>query len=206
MTLVPNFTYNPHVERNQKQLGFTGKDLDGKRGNMTMEAVIEAMDEGRVEILPPLVVIAPPEVTKTTLITDHSKLKGVHPDLVGLVNELSQHSKTKFSVIEGLRTKERQAALVRAGASKTSNSRHLTGHAVDLWPQDANGKNLPSDAAFTRGSPAARAASEALWAGLREISVLAKQIAKERGVLLEWGGDWGWDAPHFQLNRKAYPA
>ena len=206
MTIKPNFTYNKHIEEVQRQLGFTGKDLDGKRGNMTMEALIEAADGGRVQVLPPLVVIAPPEVTKTTLITDHSKLKGVHPDLVGLVNELSQRSKVKFSVIEGLRTKERQAALVRAGASKTSNSRHLTGHAVDLWPLDANGKNLPSDAAFPRGSAVAQAASNALWAGLRQIAAEAKVIAKERGVLLEWGGDWGWDAPHFQLNRKVYPA
>lgn len=51
--MKPNFTYNKHIEEVQRQLGFTGKDLDGKRGTMTMEAVIEAMDEGRVEIPPP---------------------------------------------------------------------------------------------------------------------------------------------------------
>lgn len=204
--MKPNFTYNKHIEEVQRQLGFSGKDVDGKRGTMTMEALIEAADEGRVQVLPPLVVIAPPEVTKTTLVTDHAKLKGVHPDLVGLINEVSQRSKVKFSVIEGLRTKERQAALVRAGASKTSNSRHLTGHAVDLWPLDEKGKNLPSDAAYKSGSTEARAASNALWAGLRQISAVVKEVARERGVLIEWGGDWGWDAPHFQLNRKAYPA
>jgi hypothetical protein len=33
---------------------------------------------------------------------------------------------------EDLRTRERQAALVARGASRTMNSRHLTGRAVDL--------------------------------------------------------------------------
>jgi peptidoglycan LD-endopeptidase CwlK len=33
---------------------------------------------------------------------------------------------------EGLRTRERQAALVARSASRTMNSRHFTGHPVDL--------------------------------------------------------------------------
>ena len=110
-------------------------------------------------------------------------------------------------MIEGLRSKERQAQLVKAGASKTTNSRHLTGHAVDLWPLDpVTGKALPSDAAFPRGSAEAKAASARLWSDLRKIAAVVKAVARDRGVLIEWGGDWGWDAPHFQLNRKAYPA
>jgi len=46
-----------------------------------------------------------------------------------------------FIVVEGLRTRERQAALVKADASHTMNSRHLTGHAVDLayWLDDGDG-------------------------------------------------------------------
>lgn len=96
--------------------------------------------------------------------------------------------------------------LLAAGASKTSNSRHLTGHAVDLWPLDpATGKPVPSDAAFAKGSNEARAASARLWSDLRKIASTMKDAAKEQGVMVEWGGDWGWDAPHFQLNRKAYP-
>jgi len=112
-----------------------------------------------------------------------------------------------FTVIEGVRTAERQAELVKAGASKTTNSRHLTGHAVDLWPLDpATGKALPSDAAYPAGSRAAKQASDRLWADLRAIAGVVKAVAKDRGVNIEWGGDWGWDAPHFQLNRAAYPA
>ena len=60
------------------------------------------------------------------------RLKGVHPDLVIVVKRAIQLSAIDFTVLEGLRTKERQAQLVKAGASKTMNSRHITGHAVDL--------------------------------------------------------------------------
>lgn len=62
------------------------------------------------------------------------------------------------------------------------------------------------DAAFKRGSPEARAASAALWSGLRAIAATVKEVAREQGVQVEWGGDWKWDAPHFQLNHAAYPA
>jgi peptidoglycan LD-endopeptidase CwlK len=36
-----------------------------------------------------------------------------------------------FRVRDGLRTRERQAALVARGASRTMNTPHLLGHAVD---------------------------------------------------------------------------
>lgn len=205
MSEYHNFKYSANIEALQIALGFTGKDVDGKRGKDTLTALLQAADAGQVRIEEPLVIIAPPEVTKTTLSLGLEKARGVHPDLVGVVTEAFQRSPVKFNVIEGLRTKERQAALVRAGASKTSDSRHLTGHAVDLWPTDENGKNLPSDQAFKKGSAEARAADAALWKGLRAIAATVKLVAKERGVNLEWGGDWGWDAPHFQLNRVAYP-
>ena len=60
------------------------------------------------------------------------KLKGVNIDLVSVVHRALELSDIDFAVTEGLRTKERQAELVKAGASKTMNSRHITGHAVDL--------------------------------------------------------------------------
>lgn len=37
-------------------------------------------------------------------------------------------------VLSGIRTKDEQRVLVFAGRSKTKNSRHLTGHAVDVLP------------------------------------------------------------------------
>ena len=132
------------------------------------------------------------------------RLRGVHPDLVAVVKKAITLTEIDFTVTEGLRTKERQAQLVKAGASKTMNSYHLTGHAVDLWPVDPNtGKNLPSDAAFKRGSAEARAADKALWDGLRKIAATMKAVAAEQGVSLEWGGDWVSfrDGPHFQIKR-----
>ena len=66
------------------------------------------------------------------------RLKGVHPDLVKVVERAIRITAVDFAVLEGLRTPERQQALVEAGASQTLNSRHLTGHAVDLgaWVAD----------------------------------------------------------------------
>jgi len=58
------------------------------------------------------------------------KLEGVHPDLVRLAHAASEGM--SIIVTEGLRTPEKQAQLVKAGASQTLRSRHLTGHAVDL--------------------------------------------------------------------------
>jgi hypothetical protein len=41
-------------------------------------------------------------------------------------------SPIKFYVTEGLRTKERQEQLQKEGKSWTSNSKHLTGDAIDI--------------------------------------------------------------------------
>ena len=200
---------NPHVKALQIDLGMAKIDQDGKRGPRTMAALGKAADEGRLQVVKPLVIIKAPDslAVEQVSVEADPQLKNVHVRLVDLVVEASKRSPVPFDVIEGRRTKERQAQLVKAGASKTHDSRHLTGHAVDLWPKDpATGKNLPSDAAFPRGSAAAKEADRRLWADLRIIAKVMKEVAKEKGVQLEWGGDWGWDAPHFQLNRTAYPA
>ena len=62
------------------------------------------------------------------------RLVGVHPDLVRVVKRAIELTDHDFSVIEGLRALETQRAYVAKGASKTMNSRHLTGYAVDLYP------------------------------------------------------------------------
>lgn len=201
---MPTKTDNPNIRVLQKALDFKPSEIDGRRGPMTNAAIFMAADEGRLRVEPALVVIKNPE--SETGPEPIAALKGVHAVLSGIVMEAMKRSEVPFDVIEGLRSKERQAQLVKQGASKTHDSRHLTGHAVDLWPKDpATGKRLPSDAAFPRGSAQARQADAALWAGLRKIAATMKEVAREHGVLLEWGGDWGWDAPHFQLNRAAYP-
>jgi peptidoglycan L-alanyl-D-glutamate endopeptidase CwlK len=58
---------------------------------------------------------------------------GVHPDLVRVVERAIQITTRDFPVQEGLRTRERQAALVARGASRTMNSRHLTATPSIWW-------------------------------------------------------------------------
>jgi peptidoglycan L-alanyl-D-glutamate endopeptidase CwlK len=72
----------------------------------------------------------------TYILGDRSRrnLTGVDPRLIAVVEKAITITTVDFSVVEGLRTKARQTALVAAGASKTLNSRHLTGHAVDIAP------------------------------------------------------------------------
>jgi peptidoglycan L-alanyl-D-glutamate endopeptidase CwlK len=112
-----------------------------------------------------------------------ANLEGVHPDLVRVVKLAAE--KTDFLVTEGLRDIERQKQLKAAGKSRTLNSRHLTGHAVDL--ADCDGcYDIPD---------------------LDLISLAMKEAAKELNVTIEWGGDWPkfCDTPHFQLPWKQYP-
>ncbi len=116
-----------------------------------------------------------------------SRLKGVHPDLVLVVKRAIQLTEVDFSVLEGLRTRTRQLELVRAGASQTMNSRHLTGHAVDLG-------------AYVQGKVRWD------WPLYHKIAGAMKRAARELVVPLEWGGDWKSfkDGPHFQLPWKDY--
>ena len=65
------------------------------------------------------------------------RLAGVHPDLIAVVHRAIQITSIDFSVLEGVRTKKRQRALLNASASRTMKSRHLKqqdgyAHAVDL--------------------------------------------------------------------------
>jgi peptidoglycan LD-endopeptidase CwlK len=117
-------------------------------------------------------------------------LDGIHPDLRRVFDRALQESPLDFVVIEGLRTVERQRQLVRAGASKTMASRHITGHAVDIVPVGPNGK-----IAFD-------------WPLYHRIAPAVKAAAKAEGVAIVWGGDWKSfrDGPHFELDRRVYPA
>ena len=118
-----------------------------------------------------------------------TSLKGIHPDLRRVIDRALQESPLDFTVIEGLRTEHRQRQLVASGASQTMNSRHITGHAVDLLPIGPNGP------AFD-------------WPLYHKLGPAVKMAAKVEGVDLEWGGDWTRfkDGPHFQLSHDAYPA
>ena len=63
-----------------------------------------------------------------------NNLKGINPELVRVMRRALELSSADFTVIEGVRTSEKQAEYVRKGHSQTHNSRHLTGHAVDILP------------------------------------------------------------------------
>jgi peptidoglycan LD-endopeptidase CwlK len=119
-----------------------------------------------------------------------TNLKGIHPDLRRVIDRALQESPLDFSVIEGLRTLERQKQLIEQGASKTLKSRHLTGHAVDLLPIGPDGKG-----AFA-------------WPLYDQLGPAVKRAAKAEGVPIIWGGDWTSfrDGPHFELDARVYPS
>jgi peptidoglycan L-alanyl-D-glutamate endopeptidase CwlK len=114
-------------------------------------------------------------------------LQGVHPDLVRVIRRALELTTVDFVVVEGLRTVARQKQLLAAGASKTMNSRHLTGHAVDLAPMVAG--QIRWD-----------------WPLFHKLAPSVQQAAAESGVPIEWGGDWRFkDGPHWQLPWSSYP-
>jgi peptidoglycan L-alanyl-D-glutamate endopeptidase CwlK len=119
----------------------------------------------------------------------NSKLVGVHPDLVAIIELGITLTSQDFSVLEGTRTFERQEALVARGSSTTMNSRHLVApngycHAVDLAPYP-----LSWD-----------------WEYFYPIADAIKLAAEQLDTPVEWGGDWTSfrDGPHFQLPWSTY--
>lgn len=119
----------------------------------------------------------------------HDRLSGVHPDLVSVVKRALEISEIDFAVLEGVRSKTWQAQLFAEKATKTMNSRHLTGHAVDLG-------------AYVAGS------IRWDWPLYYRIADAMKSAAEELGIPLTWGGDWKSfpDGPHFELPWADYPA
>ncbi len=147
--------------------------------------------------------------------TSQRRLVGVHDDLVRVVTRAIQLTPVDFGVSEGLRDARRQRELVNSGASQTMDSRHLTGHAVDLF-------------AWVDGAVAWD------WPLYFKLGDAMRQAAQEAGVPLVWGAAWGrllndyrtagaasdayvderraqgrrpfLDGPHFELQRAEYPA
>lgn len=145
------------------------------------------------------------------------RLAGVHPDLMRVVRRAAEGGALfRVPLDGGRRTPERQAELMRAGKTQTLNSRHLTGHAVDLAPLVGGEVSWDWKHFFPRADAVADA-------------------ARAEGVPLIWGGAWGrtvqdWpkggakaaqdayvaerraqgvkpflDGPHFELARAFYP-
>lgn len=117
---------------------------------------------------------------------DRARMVGLHPDLIRVVERLAAFTTIPFFVVEGVRTNKRQAELKASGASWTLNSRHLTGHAIDIAPKKDSWA----------------------WPLYHQLAPQMKAAAKLEGVALDWGGDW-WtkkDGPHWELSWKKYPS
>ena len=133
-----------------------------------------------------------------------SRLEGVHPDLVRVVKKAAALSDLDFTVLEGLRTVERQKQLMKQGATRTMNSRHITGHAVDLGAMI--GGTVRWD-----------------WALYIKLAEVMRSASISENVPIRWGGTWKLlsdikgpitakvlsrsfpDGPHYELHRAAYP-
>lgn len=132
-----------------------------------------------------------------------SRLKGVHPQLVRIVERAIELTTVDFLVLEGVRTPQRQRDLYAQGRTKpgpvvtwTLTSNHFAradgfGHAVDLAP-------YPVDWEGPTRFPKFDAIAQAMFAA-----------AAELGIKIRWGADWDrdgkprergeTDSPHFEL-------
>jgi hypothetical protein len=98
------------------------------------------------------------------------KLKGVNTKLVNVANEIIKIM--DITVIEGLRSKERQEGLVAQGKSKTRFSKHIEGKAIDIapYPIDWNDRER-----------------------FHYMGGMARGIGHVLGIDIRWGGDWDSD-------------
>jgi len=115
-----------------------------------------------------------------------SELVGVHPILSFAVVKAIAITKQDFMVFDGVRTAKEQRKLVERGVSKTNNSYHLYGLAVDL-------------VAYVDGKPS--------WEEkyYTEISEAMKSVIVKYDLPIEWGYDmWKWDLPHYQISKLEF--
>jgi peptidoglycan L-alanyl-D-glutamate endopeptidase CwlK len=124
----------------------------------------------------------------------YRNLQNVRPELVAVatlaLDHLGRTGGPDFVVTDGARNLDEQRKLVEEGKSQTMNSRHLTGHAIDV-------------AAFTPDY-------EVTWEAepYERIADAMKRAADQLGVNIVWGGSWESfvDMPHFELDQNVYPA
>lgn len=179
-------SYVRQIQTQLKQAGYYKGEVDGIAGKQTVSAVELAIKDKKISDDEVVAVVqqnvSSPMLTEPVEVAlkkgkfvlskrSLDNLKGVHPDLVRVVKRAIELTELDFVVIEGVRTKARQAELLKQGATKTMNSRHLTGHAVDIVPL-VDGKVIWN---FNYYYPLAKAMAQA---------------ATELGVPIRWGGAW----------------
>jgi len=95
------------------------------------------------------------------------RLQGVDSKLVNVLNEVCKYF--DITVIEGIRSQERQNELVAQGKSKTKFGKHVQGKAVDIAPYPIDW-NARDDFHYLGG--------------------FVLGIASQMGINVRWGGDW----------------
>ena len=103
--------------------------------------------------------------------SSRERLIGIDSKLKEVVSLAITYTKIDFGVIEGLRTENRQRALVESGASQTMDSKHLKGRAVDLMAY-VNGRGCWELNVYD------------------EIADAMKRAAIESDVAIRWGAAW----------------
>tara|TARA_Y100000034_G_C6665259_1_gene291801 strand:+ start:199 stop:579 length:381 start_codon:yes stop_codon:yes gene_type:complete len=98
------------------------------------------------------------------------RLKGVNVKLVNVLNELIKIM--DVTIIEGVRSAERQEELLEKGATKVKYSRHMEGNAVDLAPYPIDWNNRD---------------------GFYYMGGMIRGIAQQMGLKVRFGGDWDSD-------------
>tara|TARA_R110000824_G_scaffold68141_1_gene176429 strand:- start:81 stop:461 length:381 start_codon:yes stop_codon:yes gene_type:complete len=98
------------------------------------------------------------------------RLKGVDRRLVSVLNELIKIM--DVTIIEGLRSEQRQEKLLKAGSTKTKFSKHIEGKAVDLAPYPIDWEDRDR---------------------FHYMGGMIRGIAKQLNVPVRWGGDWDSD-------------
>lgn len=116
------------------------------------------------------------------------RLKTTEPFVQEIMHEVLSITPYDFGIPEfgGRRTIQHQEQLVKQGKSKTMNSKHLKGEAIDICRHMGGGEY-----SFERKH-------------ILPIAHIVKQVAMEKGYKVKWGGDWlnFVDAPHFEFTRK----
>ena len=98
------------------------------------------------------------------------RLRGIDTRLVNVLNELVKIM--DVTIIEGLRSEQRQEKLLKEGSTKTKFSKHITGKAVDLAPYPIDWKDRDR---------------------FHYMGGMIRGIAKQLNVPVRWGGDWDGD-------------
>ncbi len=142
-------------------------------------------------------------------------LSQVHPDLRKVAERALSISKNDMTILEGMRTKKRQEQLVKSGASRTMNSRHLTGHAIDIGAYVGGQVRWDGPLYLEQAKAIRRAAIELKipirWGGVwdRTLNDLSEDLEEEVRLYSRRQKSKGKqafiDMPHFELPRSVYP-